>query len=100
MARNCDGSNPTGGAKISYPFAPGLNRCPFSVVQPHTWRLIDIWQDWIKYQFLPYAGDLGNQPAPLFTALKVIEAARQDLVNKKIPIPEGKNHVGEDRDSD
>ena len=96
-ARNCDGLHPEQGVKVDYPFAKGLKRCPFSIIQPETWKVLDWWNDWTRYQILPYAGDLGAQPAFVCAAIKCVHDVHLDMLAKRAP-PEVPGDVGKDRD--
>ena len=75
--RNCDEeSNPN----VSWPWMPGLRRCPWSVIQNESWVLFSWWQDWKSFDVLPWGGsDLMEQPAIVLQAFRKCESVLQSV---------------------
>lgn len=75
--RNCDGKHPLEGeSNCAFEFDPELIRCPHSLYGPQAVAYLAAWNEWKLFGVLPYPGDLREQPAHVYQAIRLIEYAR------------------------
>lgn len=82
--RNCDGKTPTEPLTARFAFAPGLERCPWSMTSRDSSAYVELWTEWRNLGTLPYPGDLLEQPAFIHQAIRTCELISIETQNKQV----------------
>jgi len=69
-------------------YAPELRRCPVSQITPGAEALVAAWGDWHTFGMLPYPGSIGEQPAWVLSAFRVVENALAEQARLRAALPE------------
>lgn len=73
QSRNCDREEP--GVSLAFPFAPELNRCPWSQITPRVRELLAWWVEWKRFSTLPYGGrTIDDEPHYVYEVLTVCDS--------------------------
>lgn len=72
-ARNCDGET----SAVAFPFAPDLNRCPWSQITSEAQEFLSWWLEWRMFKVLPYGSEtLADEPAYVLEAFSACESQK------------------------
>ena len=81
--RNCFNCKPEAGKRLSFPWAPGLEECPWGAIDQRAWGLFDLWVKWKTFRVLPFgARRLGELPAWAAQAIMVADTEFRSYRNE------------------
>lgn len=80
--RNCDRENP--GVFLGLPFAPELNRCPWSIINEQSLAVLQWWSEWKRFGVLPYGGaTIDDEPEFVWEALTLCEDTLAEIERER-----------------
>jgi len=78
--RNCDCESNDG---FFLEWAPEHRRCPNATITPEVNHVIQWWSEWREYKVLPFPGEMRDQPAYVFEAIRACSEEARKIEQEK-----------------